>query len=53
MSINPYDKIPNNVDLKSDKRLQRALERWQPDYIQWWRDAGPTDFNENDVYLRT
>ncbi len=52
-TIDYSQKIPNNVDLKSDKRLQRALERWQPDYIEWWREAGPTDFNENDVYLRT
>ena len=51
--IDYSQKIPNNVDLASDKRLQRALERWQPDYIEWWRDMGPTDFNENDVYLRT
>lgn len=51
--IDYSQKIPNNVDLKSDKRLQRALERWQPDYIDWWREMGPTDFNENEVYLRT
>jgi benzoyl-CoA 2,3-dioxygenase component B len=49
-----YDsKIPNNVDLKADKRLQRALEHWQPGYIEWWRSMGPTDFNEKDVFLRT
>lgn len=53
MSIDYSQKIPNNVDLKDDKRLQRALERWQPDYINWWREMGPTDFNEKDVYLRT
>ncbi|MCB9892589.1 MAG: hypothetical protein H6833_13135 [Planctomycetes bacterium] len=47
-------KIPNNVDLKSDKRLQRALEHWLPQYLEWWKDMGPADkFNENDVYLRT
>ena len=51
--IDYSQKIPNNVDLGSDKRLQRALERWQPDYINWWRDMGPTNFNENDIYLRT
>ena len=51
--IDYSQKIPNNVDLRSDKRLQRALERWQPDYIDWWREMGPTDFNEKDVYLRT
>ena len=51
--IDYSQKIPNNVDLKSDRRLQRALEAWQPDYIDWWRSVGPTDFNENEVYLRT
>ena len=52
-SIDYSQKIPNNVDISSDKRLQRALERWQPDYIDWWRSAGPTEFNERDIYLRT
>ena len=51
-TIDYSQKIPNNVDLTSDKRLQRALERWQPGYIEWWREAGPTDYNEKDVYLR-
>ncbi|MCZ6596588.1 MAG: benzoyl-CoA 2,3-epoxidase subunit BoxB [Planctomycetota bacterium] len=46
-------KIPNNIDLKSDKGLQRALEAWQPNYVEWWREMGPTDFNAKDVYLRT
>jgi hypothetical protein len=40
------DKIPNNVDLHLNKRLQRALEHWQPAYIQWWRDMGPQGFQE-------
>lgn len=53
VGIDYSQKIPNNVDLKSDKRLQRALEKWQPGYIEWWREMGPTDFNENEVYLRT
>ncbi|MDF1798002.1 MAG: benzoyl-CoA 2,3-epoxidase subunit BoxB [Planctomycetota bacterium] len=51
--IDYSQKIPNNVDLKSDRRLQRALEAWQPEYIDWWRSVGPTDFNENEIYLRT
>jgi len=46
-------KIPNNVDLGQDKRLLRALEAWQPDYIRWWKEMGPTDFLEREVYLRT
>ena len=52
-TIDYSQKIPNNVDLKSDRRLQRALESWQPDYIDWWKSVGPTDFNEKDIYLRT
>jgi benzoyl-CoA 2,3-dioxygenase component B len=46
-------KIPNNVDLGQDKRLLRALEQWQPDYLKWWTDMGPSGFQTNDVYLRT
>ncbi|MEM8922710.1 MAG: benzoyl-CoA 2,3-epoxidase subunit BoxB [Actinomycetota bacterium] len=46
-------KIPNNVDLANDRRLQRALESWQPKFIQWWRDLGPIAFKDNPVYLRT
>jgi benzoyl-CoA 2,3-dioxygenase component B len=46
-------KIPNNVDLAQDKRLLRALEQWQPDYIDWWKDMGPSDFQQKDVWLRT
>jgi benzoyl-CoA 2,3-dioxygenase component B len=45
--------IPNNVDLSSDKRLQRALERWQPNYIEWWKSMGPEGFQTKDIYLRT
>jgi benzoyl-CoA 2,3-dioxygenase component B len=51
--IDYSQKIPNNVELSSDKRLQRALEAWQPNYLEWWNSVGPTDFNQNDVYLRT
>jgi benzoyl-CoA 2,3-dioxygenase component B len=47
------ERIPNNVDLSSDKRLQRALEKWQPRFLDWWRDMGPTDFQLRDIYLRT
>ncbi len=52
-TINYSEKIPNNVDLSSDKKLQRALEKWQPGYLDWWASVGPTDFNENEIYLRT
>ena len=41
MKINYSEKIPNNVNLSSDRRLQRALERWQPGYLKWWDELGP------------
>ncbi|MDG2261051.1 MAG: benzoyl-CoA 2,3-epoxidase subunit BoxB, partial [Actinomycetota bacterium] len=46
-------KIPNNVDLAGDRRLQRALEQWQPKFIRWWEELGPSAFQHNSVYLRT
>ncbi len=52
-SIDYESKIPNNVDLSSDRRLQRALEQWLPNYIEWWKEMGPTQYNDKDVYLRT
>jgi len=45
--------IPNNVDLASDARLQRALEAWYPKYIDWWKTMGPEGFQDYEVYLRT
>src|SRR4051812_28633997 len=47
------EKIPNNVNLSSDKRLQRALEQWQPAFIDWWKEMGPEGYQAKDVYLRT
>ena len=48
------ERIPNNVDLAGNKRLQRALEHWQPKYLEWWRDMGPEGFQKHhQVYLRT
>ena len=52
-SINYSEKIPNNVDLSSDRTLQRALEQWQPNFISWWDDMGPEGSTDMDVYLRT
>jgi benzoyl-CoA 2,3-epoxidase subunit B len=46
------EKIPNNVDLADDRRLQRALESWQPNFLSWWESMGPT-LPTRDVYLRT
>ena len=53
MSINYDERIPNNVDLSNDRRLQRALEAWQPNYLDWWMDMGPEGFQSDKVYLRT
>ncbi|WAL66203.1 benzoyl-CoA 2,3-epoxidase subunit BoxB [Amycolatopsis cynarae] len=48
-----YDsKIPNNVNLAEDRRLQRALEGWQPKFLNWWAEMGPT-LETQGVYLRT
>ena len=53
MSMNLNERIPNNVNLSEDKRLQRALEQWLPNYLDWWREMGPDGFQDKDVYLRT
>jgi benzoyl-CoA 2,3-dioxygenase component B len=46
------EKIPNNVGLRDDRRLQRALESWQPNFLSWWESMGPR-LPTHDVYLRT
>ncbi|HEY2080127.1 MAG TPA: benzoyl-CoA 2,3-epoxidase subunit BoxB [Streptosporangiaceae bacterium] len=46
------EKIPNNVGLHDDRRLQRALESWQPNFLSWWESMGPA-LPTRDVYLRT
>ncbi len=51
--INYSDKIPNNVNLSEDRALQRALEQWQPNFLNWWQDMGPDKSQNFDVYLRT
>jgi benzoyl-CoA 2,3-dioxygenase component B len=51
--INYSVKIPNNVNLNEDRTLQRALEQWQPNFINWWDDMGPEGSTDMDVYLRT
>src|SRR5438270_516341 len=53
MNIDYSDKIPNNVELASNKTLQRALEHWQPEFQHWWADMGPEGTRNVDVYLRT
>src|ERR671916_401484 len=52
MSIDYSEKIPNNVDLAGNRKLQRALESWQPNFLNWWKTMGPAVPTE-DVYLRT
>ena len=50
--IDYNEKIPNNVNLAGDRRLQRALEGWQPKFLEWWKTLGPA-LPTKDVYLRT
>ncbi|MGA7864443.1 MAG: benzoyl-CoA 2,3-epoxidase subunit BoxB [Stellaceae bacterium] len=52
MAIDYYERIPNNVGIADNRALQRALEQWQPRFLDWWRKMGPTAFR-GDVYLRT
>jgi benzoyl-CoA 2,3-epoxidase subunit B len=47
------EKIPNNVNLAGDRRLQRALEAWQPQFLDWWKQMGPFGWQDKDIYLRT
>lgn len=53
MAIDYNERIPNNVNLSSNKTLQRALEHWQPSYLNWWNEMGPDGSTDFDVYLRT
>jgi benzoyl-CoA 2,3-dioxygenase component B len=52
-SVLTDEKIPNNVNLAGDKRLQRALEAWQPAFIDWWKQMGPVGWQQREIYLRT
>jgi len=53
MTIDYAERIPNNVGLADNRRLRRALESWQPNYLRWWDDLGPVSSSALDVYLRT
>ncbi|MCZ6523252.1 MAG: benzoyl-CoA 2,3-epoxidase subunit BoxB, partial [Alphaproteobacteria bacterium] len=53
MTIDYLERIPNNVNLADNRRLKRALESWQPKYLEWWREMGPEGFQAREVYLRT
>ena len=48
-----FESIPNNVNLDSNPKLQRALLKWQPDFLSWWKEVGPEGFQEDRIYLRT
>src|SRR5262249_39337843 len=51
--IDYSERIPNNVSLADNRRLQRALEEWHPKFLDWWMQMGPDGFQARDVYLRT
>ncbi|MBI3436133.1 MAG: benzoyl-CoA 2,3-epoxidase subunit BoxB [Proteobacteria bacterium] len=53
INVDYSTRIPNNVGLSDDRRVLRALEGWHPGYLDWWRNMGPTGFQESLVYLRT
>ena len=52
-NIDYSERIPNNVGLADNRRLRRALESWQPNYLKWWQELGPDQSTKSDVYLRT
>jgi len=45
--------IPNNVNLRDNRKLLKALERWHPRFMEWWRDQGPVAYQDSEIYLRT
>ncbi|ROR32462.1 benzoyl-CoA 2,3-epoxidase subunit BoxB [Inmirania thermothiophila] len=53
ISVDLNARIPNNVNLSENKRLLKALESWQPKFLDWWREMGPVDSERLQVYLRT
>ena len=53
MNVEYVTLIPNNVGLSSDRRVLKALEKWHPGYINWWKDLIPEQFQASNVYLRT
>jgi benzoyl-CoA 2,3-dioxygenase component B len=53
MAIDYQAIIPNNVGLGDNRALQRALEHWQPRFLDWWCQMGPSGALAHEVYLRT
>jgi benzoyl-CoA 2,3-dioxygenase component B len=52
-AVDYLERIPNNVNLKDNRRLLRALEEWQPKFLDWWMEMGPVGYQAQEVYLRT
>jgi benzoyl-CoA 2,3-dioxygenase component B len=53
VNIDYAEKIPNNVNLTDNRTLKRALEHWQPAFLDWWGEMGPDGTRDYDIYLRT
>jgi hypothetical protein len=51
----PARRSPSNTytNTTPNRTLQRALEHWQPSFLDWWRDMGPEESRTLDIYLRT
>ena len=55
MALDNRERIPNNVGLGDNRALQRALEHWQPHFLDWWKEMGPAVFvmSEGKLYTAT
>jgi len=53
MRVSLNESIPNNINLGENRKLQKALMAWQPNFKEWWNEMGPSDFKEDQIYLRT
>ena len=54
MAIDYSERIPNNVDLADDRRLQRALEALAAQVLAVVDvSSGPDSYQDRDIYLRT
>ena len=54
MAVVDYlERIPNNVNLKDNRRLLRALDERQPKFLDWWMEMRPVGYQAKEVYLRT
>ncbi|MEL0133702.1 MAG: benzoyl-CoA 2,3-epoxidase subunit BoxB, partial [Rhodobiaceae bacterium] len=49
MNVSYDTKIPNNVNLSTDRRVLKALEKWHPGYIDWWTKLIPKQFQDAEV----